>query len=89
MDNKSPFGRKLISAFESVDVFKKLKQADKRKMARVQKRSDQLEEAFDRAKINRNLATSRMNRIYGFKDDFHSLTPLKEKEARAKRLKKR
>jgi hypothetical protein len=89
MDDKSPFGRKLISAFESVDVFKKLKQADKRKMARVQKRSDQLEEAFDRAKINRNLATSRMNRIYGFKDDFHSLTPIKEKEARAKRLKKR
>jgi hypothetical protein len=89
MADKSPFGRKLINAVESVDVFKKLKQADKRKMARVQKRSDQLDEAFDRAKTSRNLATSYMNETYGLKGDFHAFTPYKESKARAKRLKKK
>jgi len=74
MADKSPFGRKLINAAESVDVFKKLKQADKRKMARVQKRSDQLDEAFDRAKVQRNLATSYMNEKYGLKGDLHAFS---------------
>jgi len=83
MADKSPFGRKLISAVESVDVFKKLKQADQRKMARVQKRSDQLDEAFDRSKLMRNLA---------YKADgigYHFGTPSQERKARLKRLKKR
>ena len=89
MADKSPFGRKLISAVESVDVFKKLKQADQRKMARVQKRSDQLDEAFDRAKTSRNLAQLYMESEYGTKPKFHEQTPYKEHKARAKRLKKK
>jgi len=89
MADKSPFGRKLISAVESADVFKKLKQADKRKMARVQKRSDQLDEAFDNAKLNRNAVEMDFARKYGFKPNIHSTTPLREAKARAKRLKKK
>jgi hypothetical protein len=89
MADKSPFGRKLINAVESVDVFKKLKQADKRKMARVQKRSDQLDEAFDTAKINRNARQLYMQSEYGIEPKFHELTPDKERKARAKRLKKK
>lgn len=89
MADKTPFGRKLISAVESADVFKKLKQADKRKMARVEKRSDQLNEAFDRAKTNRNLGQLYMESKYGTKPKFHAQTPYKEKKARDKRLKKK
>jgi len=89
MADQSPFGRKLISAVESADVFKKLKQADKRKMARVQKRSDQLDEAFDKAKTNRNSRELYMKSEYGIKPKFHELTPQGERKARAKRLKKK
>ena len=88
MQNKSPFGRKLLNAVESVDVFKKLKQADKRKMARLKRQSDFLDEALDEAKINRNLVATYRSKKYGSKPTYHALTSTKEWKARQKRLKK-
>jgi hypothetical protein len=82
MSDKSPFKRQLIKAAESVDVYKKLKNADARKMSRVQKRSDQLDEAFDAVKLHRNMAY----RDTGMPR--HAYTPMSERTARAKRMKK-
>ena len=89
MENKSQFGRKLIQGVDSLDVFKKLKEADKRKMARLKRQSDQLDETLDRAKMNRNLARAYTRDKHGIKFDYHEMTPAKERKARAKRLQKK